>query len=111
MLAELENPVKSQVRVLNEAPKSSIPVTKPMGAVIPVPRAPYADKTMAPAVAKTTIPLTAKPPVDIMAGKLAGTFAIPAKETDASIKNIGSTPSPTVTPTPRAGDSYREPIE
>jgi hypothetical protein len=114
-LKDLENPPKSTATVLNEIPKitpavvSTMPITKPIGVVIPVPRAPYAGGAPTANAVKETIPLTAKPATDIMAGKLGGTFAMPKSTTDLSVKNIGATVPPAKTST--GSDSYREPIE
>lgn len=104
MLKDIENPPKTTARVLNEVPAKAPSATLPQkGMVIPVPRAPYADK---PAMSSEVIPLTAKPAENIMAGKLGGTFAVAPKTTDLSVKNSGTTPTP-----PTGGDSYREPID
>jgi hypothetical protein len=97
MLKDIENPPKTAARSLNEIP------TKAPGMVIPVPRAPYADK---PTLPQTSIPLTAKPAENIMAGKLAGVFTVAPKITDISVKNTNSVP-----PSKPGGDSYREPID
>ncbi len=100
MLKSIENPAPSTPKVLNEA------LSKPASAAIPVPRAPYAGGAPTVDAIKQPIPMTAKPAGDILAGKLGGTFSMPAKETDHSIKNV--TPS---TGAAKTGDSYREPIE
>lgn len=109
MLASIENPAPSAPRVLNEikqAPASSMPLSKSASASIPVPRAPYAGGAPTMDAVKQPIPMQAKPAGDILAGKLGGTFSVPAKETDHSIKNVGTAPAPKA-----GGDSYREPIE
>lgn len=109
MLASIENPAPSAPRVLNEikqAPASSMPLSKSASASIPVPRAPYAGGAPTMDAVKQPIPMQAKPAGDILAGKLGGTFSVPAKETDHSIKNVGAAPAPKA-----GGDSYREPIE
>ncbi len=109
MLASIENPAPSAPRVLNEikqVPPSSMPLSKSASASIPVPRAPYAGGAPTMDAVKQPIPMTAKPAGDILSGKLGGTFSVPAKETDHSIKNVGTTPPPKA-----GGDSYREPIE
>jgi len=107
MLASIENPTPSTPRVLNESKPvapSTMPITKSASANIPVPRAPYAGGAPSVDAIKQPIPMTAKPTGDIMASKLGGTFSVPAKETDHSLKN-------TATPLSKSGDSYREPIE
>ena len=112
MLKDIENPTKSTPIALNEMPKkvpapsisTSVPLTKPQGLDIPVPRAPYAGGAPTAEAVKQPIPVDAKP-VNIMEGKLGGTFALPKKETDLSIKNIGAAALKT------SGDSYREPID
>lgn len=112
LLKSIENPMKSASRPLNEMAKpasapvapSSMPPIKPAGMDIPVPRAPYAG-TAPSGAASQPIPMTAQPTADILAGKLGGTFGVPAKETDHSIK-------PAAAPMAKqGGDSYREPIE
>ncbi len=113
MLEGIENPQKSNPVVLNEGSTwkqslaSSIPVAKSAVSEIPVPKAPYAiSKVQETIVSKQATPATppvtgtvSTPPKDIMSGKLGGTFAIPKKETDYTLKNIGG------------GDAYREPLE
>ncbi len=114
MLASIENPTPSKPRVLNEiTPKpqvaaqapSTMPIAKSASASIPVPRAPYAGGAPTVDAIRQPIPMTAKPAGDILAGKLGGTFSVPAKETDHSIQNVGGAS------VPKSGDSYREPIE
>lgn len=108
MLASIENPTRSTPRVLNESQTpapSTMPIGKSASATIPVPRAPYAGGAPTMDAIKQPIPMTAKPVGDILAGKLGGTFSVPTKETDHSMKNVGTTP------TPHSGDAYREPIE
>lgn len=113
MLQSIENPTKSSPKVLNEMAKPTTPMPgiapiKPLGADIPVPRAPYAGGAPSADAVKQPIPMTAKPTGDILVGKLGGTFGVPAKETDHSIKSMGATPAPQ----PKTGgDSYREPVE
>jgi hypothetical protein len=104
ILAAIENPVRSNPKPLETkaAPVSAMPISK--GEAIPVPRAPYAGTTAAPTV-QQPVPMTAKPAGDMLASKLSGNFAMPAKETDHSLK-----PS-AVPPASKGGDSYREPIE
>lgn len=110
LLNSIENPMKSVARPLNEMAKpapaapSSMPPIKPAGMDIPVPRAPYAGTTPSGA-ASQPIPMTAQPTADILAGKLGGTFGVPAKETDHSIKPVSPAPAKS------GADSYREPIE
>lgn len=104
ILAGIENPIRLVPKPLETkaAPVSAMPISK--GEAIPVPRAPYAGTTAAPTV-QQPVPMTAKPAGDMLASKLSGNFAMPAKETDHSLK-----PS-AVPPASKGGDSYREPIE
>lgn len=115
MLKSIETPQKSTPVALNEGviPKpgsiaSSIPAMKSAISEMLVPKAPYAtNNTQKPGEVKPEIPITA-PAQDIMAGKLGGTFGIPKKETDYTLKNVGAVTPPVA---PKTGDSYREPIE
>ncbi len=122
MLKSIETPQKSTPVALNEnvIPKpgsiaSNIPAMKSAISEMLVPKAPYAvnntqntiNNTQKPPENKPESPVTA-PAQDIMSGKLGGTFAIPKKETDYTLKNVG-TVAPTVAP--KTGDAYREPIE
>jgi hypothetical protein len=100
MIKSIENPAPSTPRVLNEN------FQKPASATIPVPRAPYAGGAPSVDAIKQPIPMTAKPADDILAGKLGGTFSMPAKETDRTIQNVGGSSVGAKT-----GDSYREPVE
>ena len=117
MLKELENPAKSIPTVLNEMPKTSggaMPVPKAPGLNIPVPMAPYAGGAPSADMVKKEIPMTATPTGDITAGKLGGTFSMPAKQTDYSLKPAAPAPSANAPkpPVSKPGqDAYREPIE
>ena len=118
MLKAIENPAKSTPVALNEtkptAFTASMPLTKSPGLNIPVPMAPYAGGAPTADAVKKEIPMTAAPTGDIMAGKLGGTFAMPAKQTDYSLKPTGATPAtPAAAPSTTAPgkDAYREPIE
>ncbi len=93
LMKGIENPPKSTPTVLNETLR---PAPQTTGLRVPV--APYATQAQTPTPPQTP---------NILNNKLSGTFGIPAKENDYSIK-----PAPAPLPQqPGGADSYREPIE